>query len=76
VPTAELGGLELHYEERGSGRPMLLIAGIPAIANDWAPLAERLSDSRRVIAYDNRGSGRSTVTPGALSPNEKRGGRR
>jgi hypothetical protein len=39
VPTAVLDGLELHYEERGSGRPLLLIAGIPAIADDWAPLA-------------------------------------
>ena len=64
MPTAELDGLELHYEERGSGRPMLLVAGIPAVAGDWAPLAERLSEFRRVIAFDNRGSGRSTVTPG------------
>jgi pimeloyl-ACP methyl ester carboxylesterase len=64
VPTAVLDGLELHYEERGSGRPLLLVPGIPAIASDWAPLAERLSGARRVIAYDNRGSGRSTVTPG------------
>jgi 3-oxoadipate enol-lactonase len=64
VPTAELDGLELHYEERGSGRPMLLVAGIPAVADDWASFAERLSRTRRVIAFDNRGSGRSTVTPG------------
>jgi pimeloyl-ACP methyl ester carboxylesterase len=64
VPAAELDGLALYYEERGSGRPMLLVPGIPAIASDWAPLAERLGESRRVIAYDNRGSGRSTVTPG------------
>lgn len=59
--------LELHVEERGGGDeppPLLLIAGIPAIADDWAPLAERLAVDRRVIAYDNRGSGRSTVTPG------------
>jgi 3-oxoadipate enol-lactonase len=64
VPTAELDGLELHYEERGIGRPMLLVAGIPAVASDWAPLAERLSEYRRVIAFDNRGGGQSTVTPG------------
>jgi 3-oxoadipate enol-lactonase len=64
VPIAELDDLELHYEERGSGRPMLLVAGIPAVADDWAPLAERLSESRRVIAFDNRGSGASAVTPG------------
>jgi pimeloyl-ACP methyl ester carboxylesterase len=64
VPTATLDGVELYYEERGSGRPMLLVAGIPAVAGDWAPLAEPLAESRRVVAFDNRGSGRSTITPG------------
>jgi 3-oxoadipate enol-lactonase len=67
VARLALGGLELHYEERGSGRPLLLIAGIPAVASDWGPLAERLGEWRRVVAYDNRGSGRSTVTPGPYS---------
>jgi 3-oxoadipate enol-lactonase len=67
VPTAALDGLDLHYEERGSGPPLLLVPGIPAVADDWAPLAERLSGSRRAIAYDNRGSGRSSVTPGPYS---------
>jgi pimeloyl-ACP methyl ester carboxylesterase len=68
VPLAELGDLSLHYEERGDGAPLLLIAGIPAIASDWEPLAARLADAgRRVIAYDNRGSGASTVTLGPYS---------
>ncbi len=67
MPTAGLDGLELYYEERGSGRPLLLVPGIPAVASDWAPLAERLGESRRVIALDNRGSGQSTVTPGPYS---------
>src|ERR687895_216601 len=66
MPIAELDGLSLYFEERGSGDPpLLLIGGIPAIADDWEPLAQRLAaGGRRVIAYDNRGSGRSTVTPG------------
>jgi 3-oxoadipate enol-lactonase len=64
VPTAALSDIELHYEERGEGAPLVLVAGIPGIASDWAPLAERLAATRRVIAYDNRGSGGSTVTPG------------
>jgi 3-oxoadipate enol-lactonase len=68
MPAARLdkheAGLELHYEERGRGPALLLIAGIPAIASDWAAVAEPLSATRRVIAYDNRGSGASTVTPG------------
>jgi len=55
---------ELHVIDRGAGDPpLLLIAGIPAIADDWDALAEPLSATRRVIAYDNRGSGRSPVTP-------------
>jgi pimeloyl-ACP methyl ester carboxylesterase len=64
VPTAGLDGIDLYYEERGSGKPLLLIAGIPAVVSDWEPLAERLGGSRRVIAFDNRGGGRSSVTPG------------
>ena len=54
MPAASLDEIELHYEERGSGPALLLIAGIPAIASDWAALAEPLASSRRVIAYDNR----------------------
>src|SRR5271166_1804821 len=65
MPSAELPGLTLHYQEQGEGPALLLIAGIPAIASDWAPLAGGLAAAgHRVIAYDNRGSGASTVTPG------------
>jgi len=64
MALAELSGVGLHYEECGDGPALLLIAGIPAIASDWEPLARRLADQgRRVIAYDNRGSGESSVTP-------------
>jgi 3-oxoadipate enol-lactonase len=67
VPTAVLDDVELYYEGRGKGPALLLIAGIPAIVSDWASLAEPLARTRRVIAYDNRGSGRSTVTPAPYS---------
>jgi pimeloyl-ACP methyl ester carboxylesterase len=66
MSLAELSGLNLYYEAHGVGPSvLLLIAGIPAIANDWQPLSMRLADEgRRVIAYDNRGSGASSVPPG------------
>jgi pimeloyl-ACP methyl ester carboxylesterase len=64
VPTAQLEDVALHYVECGTGPPVLLIAGIPAVADDWTPAAERLAAAGfRAIAYDNRGSGASTVTP-------------
>lgn len=63
MPSVALGDIEMHYEERGAGKALLLVPGIPAVASDWAALAEPLSRSRRVIAYDNRGSGATTVAP-------------
>jgi 3-oxoadipate enol-lactonase len=70
MPSAAVNGIELHYTDRGEGPALLLIAGIPAVADDWDALAVPLSANRRVIAYDNRGSGRSTVTPGPYTTSQ------
>lgn len=67
MPQAGIGDIVIDYEERGSGKPLLLITGIPSVGDDWAPLAGPLSESRRVITFDNRGCGSSTVTPGPYS---------
>jgi pimeloyl-ACP methyl ester carboxylesterase len=66
MATVEGAGVELHHCERGSGPPVLLIHGMAADAQSWAPVAERLVDRARVIAYDRRGYGAS----GAPEPYE------
>jgi 3-oxoadipate enol-lactonase len=57
----------LYVEEHGSGPPLLLIQGLGyavwAWRNQLAPLATR----HRVIAFDNRGAGRSEKPPGPYS---------
>jgi 3-oxoadipate enol-lactonase len=74
MALAELSGLNLHYEDRGDGPALLLIAGIPAIASDWEPLGGRLARAgHRVVAYDNRGSGESSVTPGPYTTRQMAG---
>jgi pimeloyl-ACP methyl ester carboxylesterase len=56
-------GDDLHFEERGSGEPLLLLHGLTGSSSDWqhvfdlAALAERC----RVIMPDARGHGRSTM---------------
>jgi pimeloyl-ACP methyl ester carboxylesterase len=67
VPTFKDGPVELYYEERGSGYPVLLIApgGMRSAVDfwdraPWNPLAD-LADSFRVIAMDQRNAGRSTA---------------
>jgi pimeloyl-ACP methyl ester carboxylesterase len=48
-PTVEGAGVELAYEERGEGQPVLLVHGIGGATGDWPAV------SARVIAYDRRG---------------------
>ncbi len=52
-------GLRIYYEERGSGFPVLVIPGIPAVVSDCLPLLDQLAGDFRAIAYDNRGCGGS-----------------
>jgi non-heme chloroperoxidase len=53
--------IEIHYEDHGSGRPIVLIHGYPLDGNSWER-QERvlLSEGWRVITYDRRGFGRSS----------------
>jgi pimeloyl-ACP methyl ester carboxylesterase len=59
MPSVPVDGVELAYEERGGGDPLLLIHGTGG--NVWDPLPEMLASAgHRVIAYDRRGFGAST----------------
>lgn len=53
-------GDELYFEVRGSGRPLLMIAGGLGDAGIYAFVAEILASEYRVITYDRRGQSRST----------------
>jgi len=50
-----VNGVLLHYEERGSGPPPLLVHGTGSYADIWSPVLDGLARSHRVIAYDRRG---------------------
>ena len=57
----------LHYEERGSGPPLILSHGVIESSRSFARLAARLAGSFRTIAYDARGRGRSAGSPSSLT---------
>lgn len=48
----------LHYEIAGTGKPLLLVAGIASDSASWGPLPPLLR-GRQLIMPDNRGSGRT-----------------
>jgi pimeloyl-ACP methyl ester carboxylesterase len=58
MPTT-VNGVRLHYEEHGSGAPILCIHGGGSSAVMWADAIEELAKLGRVIAYDRRGCARS-----------------
>ncbi len=53
--------VELHYEDHGTGRPVVLIHGWPLSGRSWEQQVPALVDAGyRVITYDRRGFGEST----------------
>lgn len=53
--------INLHYEDLGEGKPVILIHGWPLSGASWEKqIAALLATGHRVITYDRRGFGRST----------------
>lgn len=66
MEKAKVNGVELEYDIRGSGEPVLLIS--PVVADGFLPLvAEQALDRYRLITYHKRGWVGSTHTPAPVS---------
>ncbi len=59
MPTLSRDGIDLHYEVKGSGPPLMLVAGLAADGAFWAPSASALAARFTLVMPDNRGSGRT-----------------
>lgn len=56
--------IDIAYDDKGSGVPVVLVHGHPFNRSMWQPQVERLGSRYRVIAPDLRGYGETTVVPG------------
>lgn len=64
-----IGDVDLYYEEKGHGPPILLIPPAGATASTWGELIDHLAIIGRVLAYDRRGyhrSGGATIRSAAV----------
>ena len=66
MPTAKINDIEMYYEVHGptclpaaQADPLLLIMGLGANATSWEMQLPAFSREYRVVAFDNRGSGRT-----------------
>ena len=57
----EVNGIQLSYEDKGEGLPVLFIHGFPFDHTMWNPQLEDLSNEHRVITPDLRGFGDSDI---------------
>ncbi|HQY66905.1 MAG TPA: alpha/beta hydrolase [Pyrinomonadaceae bacterium] len=57
---APVNGLKMYYEIRGEGEPLVLLHGaFMAISGDWSVWINELAKTRKVIAVDMQGHGRT-----------------
>jgi pimeloyl-ACP methyl ester carboxylesterase len=60
--------MDLAYERRGSGPPLVLVHALGADREMWAPVLDRLAAEREVVAVDLPGFGGSPVLDGGAPP--------
>jgi 3-oxoadipate enol-lactonase len=70
MSIAKVGSVELYYEEHGTGDPLLLIMGLAADSQAWMFQIPDFAKRYRVIAFDNRGVGRSSKPAGPYTIHE------
>ena len=59
MAKVSVNGCELYYEVHGQGDPLVLIMGLRRNVEWWYRQIPALSEKFQVIAFDNRGAGRS-----------------
>ena len=59
MATVRVNGVELYYEDVGSGDAVVFVHGVWMSSRCFAPQLEGLADRHRVLALDLRGHGRS-----------------
>ena len=64
MPKITIGELDINYQIKGTGDPLLLIIGLSLSLLDWGiELPQLLSKHYKVILFDNRDAGETSESP-------------
>lgn len=66
MPTIEINNATLYYEVKGAGETLLFTHGASWDLQQWKPQVEELSKSFKVITWDVRGHGKSSLPKGKV----------
>ena len=59
LPSVHVNGIDVYYETHGQGNPLLIVAGLAMDLTQLGGIVTDLSARHMVIAFDNRGVGRT-----------------
>ncbi|SOZ10269.1 putative Hydrolase, alpha/beta hydrolase fold family (plasmid) [Cupriavidus taiwanensis] len=62
MPCIASDGVSIHYEVKGGGSPVLLLAGLAGVGASWGPQIDLFAAHHQVIVPDHRGTGASEHT--------------
>ncbi|HEY7804297.1 MAG TPA: alpha/beta hydrolase [Orrella sp.] len=63
MATVHCDGANIYWESAGQGTPLMMVAGLGGVAAYWTPQMKTFCRDYRVIAHDQRGTGRSSQVP-------------
>jgi pimeloyl-ACP methyl ester carboxylesterase len=64
MPHAQLNGFDIYYKVHGEGEPLLCIHGLGVDARGWVLQLPVFAQERRMVVFDNRDVGRSSLASG------------
>jgi pimeloyl-ACP methyl ester carboxylesterase len=63
MPKVKVNDIQIYYEVRGKGFPLMMIMGLGANVDWWDPrMLQGLSKKFKLVMFDNRGAGRTDVS--------------
>jgi pimeloyl-ACP methyl ester carboxylesterase len=63
MPKVKVNDIQVYYEVKGEGFPLVMITGRGENLDSWDPrLVKELSRKFKLVMFDNRGAGRTDVS--------------
>ncbi len=63
MPKVKVDDIQIYYEVKGEGFPLVMITGLGGNLEGWDPrLVEGLSKDFKLVMFDNRGAGRTDIS--------------
>ena len=59
MPYVKVNDIQMYYEIHGEGEPLVLILGLGTDISEWGGIIHWLAEKFQVLAFDNRGVGRT-----------------